>query len=426
MTAPAKHRTFSFRIAEQGILSLRLPAGWPESGLSVSWWWRGTDATTHHGQVAHLSELPVNTRVGRIYVWTPAAETMLTQATLPTRSRAKIAQALPYALEDQLLGEPESLHFAYRPQADGSLAVAVTARERLESWMKALQAAALAPTALCPATLALPWDGHGWSLAFDGDEAIVRTGLWSGFTSILPPDRNVPEGLILALREARANDSAPQTLSIHNPPSGIDIAHWSAVLELPVHSREGEFWAQRPGAAAFSLLQREFSPVDQLRQTLHVLRPAGVIILVWLALGFVFNVGQWWRLTHVQRAQRQEMLALFKRSFPDARTVVDPALQMERNLAALQSGSGQPGPGDLLRLLVQAAPVIQSNPAVRVRSLQYADASVTFDLSVPDYQAMEALRNALAARGLLAEVVNANSHDGTVDGRIRIKPGAHS
>lgn len=426
MTAPTKQPNFGFRAAEHATLSLCLPAGWPEGAGTVSWWWRGADGVTRHGQLAQLNELPANMRGGRISVWTPAAETMLTQVSLPTRSRAKIAQALPYALEDQLLGEPESLHFAYRPLADGVLAVAVTARERLQSWLNALQAADITPTFLSPAMLALPWDGHSWSLALDENEAIVRTGPWSGFTCIMPPDRSVPDELILALREARSKEQTPNSLSFLNPPAGIDVARWSALLQIPVQGREEEFWVQTRVAPALSLLQSEFSPIDQLRQATRLLLPAGVIMLVWLVLGLIFNLGQWWRLTHVERTQRQQMFALFRQTFPDARAVVDPPLQMARNLAALQSGGGRPGPGDMLALLAQTAPVLQSNPAVHVHNVQYADSSVTFELSVPDYQAMEALSKALAAQGLRAEVANANSHDGTVDGRIRVRPGAHS
>ena len=76
-----------------------------------------------------------------VIVWTPAAESLLLRAQLPTRSAAKIAQALPFALEDQLIDPPEQLHFAFAREADGALAVAVTARERMEAWLAALQAA---------------------------------------------------------------------------------------------------------------------------------------------------------------------------------------------------------------------------------------------------------------------------------------------
>ncbi len=426
MNAPLKNRASSFRTPDQGVLSLQLPAGWPEGSVPVSWWWHGADGVVRHGQVVQLAELPVELRAERVWVWTPAEETMLAQIVLPTRSRARIAQALPYALEDQLLGEPESLHFAYRPLGGGSLVVAVTARARLQAWVDALKAAGLVPMGLCPATLALPWDGLGWSLTPDGSELIVRTGAWSGFTCELPRGAEVPEALAIALREARSGAKVLESLSFYNPPAAVALEHWSTDLQLPVHGLEGEFWAQTPDAAGFSLLQQEFSPADPLRQALRALRPAGVILLVWLVLGFGFNLGAWWHLKHVELAQRREMVELFKRSFPDAHTIVDPALQMARDLDALRSGGGRPVPGDFLPLLARAAPAIQSTAAVHLRSLSYSDSSLTFDLRVADYQTMETLRNALSARGLSAKVMDAASHHGIVDGRIRVKPGSSS
>ncbi|MHB8428673.1 MAG: type II secretion system protein GspL, partial [Acidiferrobacterales bacterium] len=156
------------------------------------------------------------------------------------------------------------------------------------------------------------------------------------------------------------------------------------------------------------------------------LRPAGVILLVWMVLGIGFNLSSWRHLKHVERVQRHDMYELFRHSFPNAHTIVDPALQMARELAALQSGSGQPVPGDLLPLLAQAAPALQSIPAAHLRGFSYSGSSLTLELRVSDYQSMEALRSALAARGLSAKVMDAASHHGTVDGRIRVKPGASS
>lgn len=423
MNAPLKNHALNFRIQDHGLLSLRLPAGWPESNLAVSWWWRGMDGEMRHGEVSRLDDLPPALRSARVRVWTPAAETMLAQVTLPTRSRARIAQALPYALEDQLLGEPESLHFAYRPQGGGSLAVGVTARARLQAWIGALKEARLEPAILCPATLALPWDGTGWSVTPDGNELIVRTGAWSGFSCDLPPGRDVPEALIIAVREARAGGMAPESLSFYNPPAGTDFGRWSDDLQLPVQGVEEEFWARPSGASGFSLLQNEFSPVDPLRQTLQAVRPAAIVLLLWVVIGFCVNLGTWWHLKHVELAQRHEMYELFRRSFPDAHTIVDPPLQMARELAALQSGSGRPVPGDFLPLLADVAPAMQSVPASHLRGLSYSDSGLTLDLRVADYQTIEALRNALVARGLRAKVLDAASHRGIVDGRIRVKPG---
>jgi len=171
--------------AARGRLDLVLPHGWPQSRNAVFWRWQSSGGTPQSGEVTDLKELPAAVRNAPAYVWTPAADTILTTATLPTRARSKILQALPYALEDRLLGDPETLHFAYRPETDGSLSVAVTAHERVRAWLDAFAQAGLHPVSLCPVTLLIPWALDCWSLLFIGNEILVRTGAVAGFACSL-------------------------------------------------------------------------------------------------------------------------------------------------------------------------------------------------------------------------------------------------
>jgi type II secretory pathway component PulL len=99
---------------------------------------------------------------------------------------------------------------------------------------------------------------------------------------------------------------------------------------------------------------------------------------------------------------------------------------MERNLAALRSGSGGATPGDLLPLLASAGSVIRATPDTRLRGVQYGEASLTLELTLKDFQAMEVMKNALAGRGLNAEVLSANSREGLVEGRMRIRAGGRT
>ena len=69
-------------------LDLVLPRGWPESAGAVAWCWRRGDKR-ESGQVSDLNQLPVTVRGARACVWTPAADTMLTSATLPGPSLAQ-------------------------------------------------------------------------------------------------------------------------------------------------------------------------------------------------------------------------------------------------------------------------------------------------------------------------------------------------
>ena len=203
----------TFKLSDSRTLVLRLPSGWPEQeGGRVAWWWGAGANATQHGTVARLSELPAFTHAARTQLWSPATDTLLARATLPTRARAKILQALPFALEEQILGEPEGQSYSYRVQEDGSLAVAVTARSRIQAWMGALQAAGLITLSACPTTLKVPYETGYWSLAADEDEGMLRTGPMSGLACALEADLSVPMTLMLALREASDSAQVPAGL----------------------------------------------------------------------------------------------------------------------------------------------------------------------------------------------------------------------
>lgn len=419
-----KTRLPSFKLSESGTLVLRLPRDWPESEAGIAWWWGAGAQAAQHGVVERLSDLPSFTQGARVQVWSPATDTFLARVVLPTRTRAKILQALPFALEDQVLGEPENQSYSYRPQADGSLAVAVSERRRLQAWTGALLAAGRSAANLCPATLKVPYNEGCWSLAVDGAEGILRTGPMAGMACALDAGLAVPLTLSIALREARAGDQAPAGLVIYNPPAGLEATAWSEALQLPVETRVQDYWAENPAAPPpINLLEREFAGSGGDRLPLSKLRPAAIMLAIWMVVGFGFNVWEWWQLRSLHTAQRAEMVALFKDSFPAAKLVGEPAPLMARQLATLQAGSGSPGAGDLLPLLASAAPALQAMPKARLRMLQYSDNSLTLDVTLADFQGMEALKNALIARGLQAEVLSANNREGAVDGRVKLKSG---
>src|SRR5437660_653737 len=154
-------------------LELWLPRNWPAEDSELRWRRVAAGGAVQQGAQRGLEGLAP---AEEVVVWTPAAETLFLRARLPTRSAAKIVQALPFALEEQLIEPPESLHFAFAHEADGALAVAVTRRERMESWLAALAAAGLAPTRLAPVTLSLPLADRAWTLSFVDGAIVLRGG----------------------------------------------------------------------------------------------------------------------------------------------------------------------------------------------------------------------------------------------------------
>ncbi|HET7766630.1 MAG TPA: type II secretion system protein GspL [Burkholderiales bacterium] len=374
-------------------LELWLPRDWPAEDRELRW--RRTEAggAVRQGSQRGLEGLAA---ADEILVWTPAAETLLLRARLPTRSAAKIAQALPFALEDQLIDAPEKLHFAFVHEADGALAVAVTRRERMEGWLAGLAAAGLAPARLAPVTLSLPLADRSWTLAFRDGEMVLRSGLHSGFGG--PREPQPPGWLHTALAEARADAKAPERILLVDAPGDLDAGAWRTALGLPLEALAAA-QAAVPEAPLDLLQQRYAQRRGRGAALQRAYLPAAALLAAWLVLTLVLDAVEWGRTAYRAHAADSEMRAILMKSFPDTRVIVDPAEQMRRGLDALGAKSGAASPGDMLFLLARASPAFERQARLRVQAIDYADKTLGVRMAATQGDA-EALAGALRARSL--------------------------
>ena len=391
-------------------LELWLPRNWPAEDSELRWRRVAADGAVRQGVQRGLEGLAP---AEEIIVWTPAAETLFLRARLPTRSAAKIIQALPFALEEQLIDPPERLHFAFAHEADGALAVAVTRRERMESWLGALAAAGLAPTHLAPVTLSVPLADRAWTLAFVDGEIVLRSGARAGLGG--PAERRPPAWLHAALAEARTEASAPERILLVDAPADLDSAAWREALGLPLESMPGD--ATVP-AAPLDLLQQHYAPRARLAALKRAYIPAAALLAAWLFATLALDAIEWARLSRAASAAEEEMRALLLKSFPETRAVLDPAEQMRRGLEDLGAGSGIAAPGDMLFLLARAGPVIERESRVRVQGIEYAGRSLVVRLAASEADA-ESVARALRARSLDVEVQRAGG-----EARLRVRAAA--
>lgn len=372
-------------------LELWLPREWPANDAEVRW--RRTEAggASRQGRQRGLEGLAP---AEEIVVWTPASETLLLRARLPTRSAAKIAQALPFALEDQLVDAPEKLHFAFAQEPDGSLAVAVTRRERMEGWLAALVAAGLAPSRLAPVTLSLPLADRAWTLAFSDGDMVLRSGIHAGFGG--PREPQPASWLHTSLAEARAESRAPERILLVDAPGDLDQAGWRAALGVPLE--------KLPATAAvplspLDLLQQRYAPRGRGAALQRAWLPAAALLAAWLVLALALDAIEWAGVSYRARAAEEEMRALLMKSFPDTRVILDPAEQMRRGLEDLSAKSGAASPGDMLFLLARASPAFEREARLRVQGVEYGDRTLSVRVAATQGDA-ESLARALRARSL--------------------------
>src|SRR5271154_4868518 len=136
-------------------LLLRLPAPGQEETEWLTLDESGAPALTR--QRGPLSLAAAVGRTGKVIVLAPASQILLAEPQLPPGSGAKIARAVPFALEEQLTEDLDQLSFAIgRRLPDGRPPVAVEARSALQNGIPELNTAAIEPQAIYPDISLIP------------------------------------------------------------------------------------------------------------------------------------------------------------------------------------------------------------------------------------------------------------------------------
>jgi general secretion pathway protein L len=116
-----------------------------------------------------------------------------------------------------------------------------------------------------------------------------------------------------------------------------------------------------------------------------------------------------WRASSVLDAQRADIGNVFSSTFPKVSVVVDPVLQMQREVAALLQNAGSASPRDLESLLAAYGAVLNSfSPLAPADSAQAAIEFIAGELrvtgNVPNAQQLDAASGLLQAQGFAAKL----------------------
>src|SRR5512140_134857 len=105
----------------------------------------------------------------RVVLLLPGTEVSLSLPELPVKGGARLAQAVPFALEEQLATDVDALHFAVGTRgADTNLTpVATVSRSLLERWVSTCQAAGIRPQAAHCESQAVPVSPNVCTLLLD-------------------------------------------------------------------------------------------------------------------------------------------------------------------------------------------------------------------------------------------------------------------
>jgi general secretion pathway protein L len=407
-------------------LLLRMPS---RAGASSSWLLADahgmSQSAVENGTLAQAAAVAGGRRV---CVLVPATEVLLAEVTLPVKGGARALQAVPFALEEQLVGDIELQHFALGPRdADsGRAQVAVVTRAQMDEWLAALAAAGIEAELVCSEAALLPANPSQALVLLDQDNLMARPpGLQSLATTL--PALPLDEALQIAFAGQPLDElelllyATDEAWSAHHGSVG---ALQSQVARLAVQQLKSGLlpWLalQLPGTRAINLLQGGYARKEDQQALWRRWRLAASLAA---ALVLLTLAGQAWSLWRVGRAEQTVDAAL-----GDVAAQIFSGDRNTRNLrrrAAQLLGSQGDTDLLLLRSLQGLAGAVGNNATIQ--ALAFRDGRTELRLKANDAQAIERIITSLKSAGWKAELVAGNGTAAGYEGRLQVQPaGGHS
>ena len=126
------------------------------------------------------------------------------------------------------------------------------------------------------------------------------------------------------------------------------------------------------------------------------MKPALVLLALIAGLQAAFVVIDAWRLDQRRRAIEGEMTQVFKTAFPKAQAIIDPPLQMQRNLDSMKRERGLSGGDDSRTQLAQLTAILQAVPAIVPQRVSVRAGNASIEAAVPDPQTQLTLKSRAA------------------------------
>ena len=360
----------------------------------------------------------------RVAAVVASSDVLMTEVELPQKSGVRPQQIAPFALEEQLAADIETLHFAVgaRDESTGRTTVAVVTRTLMHQWLAALNAEGLAPEVLCGEASLLPENPGHTVIMLDGDTLSVRR---TGKTPLALPASDMAAALEASLGPQLSDDN----LIIYATPQD-----W--------HKHSGEAEALRSRCASLKVQLLNSGPLPLLAPQLV----AGHCINL-LAGDFALRTsfgGDWrrWRLAAVLAAslfavhvaglslellqQHRSEHALdeaigdvARRALPGDSGTGAVRSRVEQRLLAAQ---GQSGGSGLLSALAALAQAVSGVNGASVQALSFREGGLDLKLQAGDAASLERVDQALRNGGWQAELTSGAAAGSAYEGRIQMRP----
>jgi len=345
---------------------------------------------------------------------------LITRVDLPEGSRRVISRAIPYALEEQLAEEVDRLHFVQGGRAlSGLIPVVVISKQKLAELLDLLSSVGIDPIWAVAEPLLLPWRMGELSILVRGQTATVRSGEIDGFECTL---EQLPTLLGCLKSEAHddyriirvwATDESQQV-----QPLLEDISDELTFTVTPNDfSSLTEIGVKRP---LINLLQGYEESGDSPESSGHWWPAVALIFMA--ILTYLGTSGYQYQVQNDElKILNQSREALFRKTFPDVKRLVNLEVQAKRKLDERQQANGQ-GADALLSLLTVLGAAKEKIPVIILKNMEYRKSSLVIHLEGRSVAQIEQFKLQLESLGNAhSEIISTVSRGKQIEARIKLE-----
>jgi general secretion pathway protein L len=407
-------------------LRIYFSAAWHDSTSPCPWALCDDSGAVVQSGESPLAELPkADEYIGII----SSSRLTCVNVQMPAQSRRRWEAALPFVAEEYTLTDPEDNHVVPGvAQKDGKRSLFIADKNWLKTIVSACLAANIPLRRAVPEMLLPGLPDETWVAVWEGDKGFLRTGATSGLVLDHGDEQHPPLALTLSLNASLP--LPPKNIQIrvaaNDDESEPGLPQWT---DLPCPLSLGARWDWRSEPISndtLNLLWGALAPKAKLQELLPKLRPVAIILLAALVIETLGTNIEWMLLNQQKTAATQEMERTFRKAFGESSTVVNPPLQMQRNIAALRHSAGLPDDADFLPLLDQSAAALSSLPAGSITALHYESGRLDVDVKLRNEADVRGLKKRLQGKGLSVRLGDVRNTGNGVETRLAIQAGGVS
>jgi general secretion pathway protein L len=381
-------------------------------------------------QLGSLTLAAAVARSAKVVALAPASQILLAEPELPPGSGAKLARAVPFALEEQLTEDVDQLTFAVGRRRLTGTPVAVVSRSVMQGWLSALASAGLEAQAIYPDISLMPENPGQTVLWFEGTRLAVRRPGALPFAVELSP---VQEALVVAGVIADPLEAPDETRSGESAILYITREDWArtkeefealveqfASLKVQLLADGPLPWLSRSidNPDVVNLLQGEFSRGTDYGERWRKWRTAAGLAAALLAVHVGVQALEWRQANREAAALDAQISEVFASSLP-SEPMHDPRRQMQARLDRIRRSGG--GPEYFLRGLQALSGAVASTPKTSIDSLSYRELSMDMRVSAPNLGAISQLSQYVVKQGLTADIQSSTPGANGVEAHLQIR-----